>query len=273
MRIAVYQGPGADLSLPAETWTSVNLDIMDRTAREASEQGADLVVFPEMFLTNYNIGDRTRGLAEPANGPSAQRATALAKTYGVALCYGFSERECACDQVVYNSMSVIDRRGEIVATYRKSHLFGDDERRYFSPGDELAIVELEGWKLGLGICYDVEFPEFVRALALAGAEALLIPTALMEPYDFVARRLVPARAIENQTYVVYANRCGTEADLSYCGLSCIVDPEGEELARAGGEQCVLYADLSKEAVARARGLNPYLRDRRPELYLSPVRWI
>lgn len=271
MRIAVYQGPGADVSLPAEARTAENLGIMAQTAREAAGKGVSLVVFPELFLTNYNIGEAVRTLAEPADGPSAQRAAVVAKELGVALCYGFPERGCAGTDTVYNSLAVINGQGEMVATHRKSHLYGDEEHRYFTPGDELTIVKLEGWKLGLGVCYDVEFPEFIRSLALAGAEAVVISTALMEPYGFVAGQLVPARAIENQTYVIYANRCGTEANLTYCGLSCIVDPKGRVLARAGVEGEMLFADMTRDALAEAQQLNTYLRDRRPELYACPVR--
>jgi len=272
MRVALYQCTGADFSLPDEVWTSVNLDVMERSARQAVADGAELVVFPELFLTNYNIGETLRDLAEPANGPSAQRAAALARELGVALCYGFAERDTA-SQAIYNSMSFIDDRGEIRATYRKANLFGPEERRHFAPGDELMLVEMNGWKLGLAICYDVEFPEFIRTLALAGAEAVIVSTALMKPYDFVARQLVSARALENQTYMIYANRCGVEADLTYTGLSCIVDPEGRDLARAGQGEELLLADISREAIARARELNPYLRDLRPELYVSPVRQV
>lgn len=271
MRVAVYQGPGADLSLPAEARMAVNLDIMGQTACRAAGEGASLVVFPELFLTNYNIGEELRTLAEPADGPSAQRAAVVAKEFGVALCYGFPERASAGGDAVYNSLAVINRQGELVATHRKSHLYGDDERRYFTPGDELTLVSLEGWKLGLAVCYDIEFPEFSRALALAGAEAVVVCTALMEPFGFVAEQLVPARAIENQAYVIYANRCGSEGGLTYCGHSRIVDPVGRGLAKAGGEGVVLFADLSRDALADARRLNTYLRDRRPELYASPVR--
>ena len=81
------------------------------------------------------------------------------------------------------------------------------------------------------ICYDVEFPEAVRALALAGAELIAVPTALIRPFDIVARAIVPARAFENQVYVAYAGMCGSEAGLGYCGLSCIVGPDGQDRAR------------------------------------------
>lgn len=273
MRIAVYQGAGAEISLSPAARTDMNVEIMSQAVFQAAEQGVNLLVFPELFLTNYNIGEEVDVVAEPANGPSAQRMAIIAKKAGVAVCYGFPERALDGGGGIFNSMSVINRQGNLTATYRKTHLFGDEERRHFVPGDELAIVELDGWRFGLAICYDVEFPELIRSLALSGAEAVLVPTALMKPYDFFAEQLVPSRAIENQLYMAYANRCGSEVDLSYCGLSCVVSPEGETLARAGLEEEMLIADLRKEVIVKARELNPYLRDRRPELYVSPVRRI
>lgn len=271
MKIAVYQGEGADLALSPEVRTDMNLETMSRAAFKAAGTGASLIVFPELFLTNYNIGDDSYTASEPADGPSAQRMAMVAREADIAICYGFPERDYGEGKEIYNSMSVINRQGELVATYRKAHLFGKEEHRLFTAGDELAVVELDGWKFGLAICYDVEFPELIRSLALAGAEAVIVPTALMEPYDFVARQLVPTRAIENQLYLAYANRCGREGKLSYCGLSCIVDPEGKTLARAEKHEDMLTADLHKKNVSEARKLNPYLRDRRPELYTSPIR--
>ena len=112
----------------------------------------------------------------------------------------------------------------------------------------------------------MEFPESVRTLALAGAELVLVPTALMLPFDVVAKTIVPARAYENQFFVAYANRCGTEAAFDYCGLSCVVGPDGADLARAGRGEELIFADLDKAMLSRSRTLNPYLKDRRPELY-------
>ena len=128
------------------------------------------------------------------------------------------------------------------------------------------LFEFEGWKLGLGICYDVEFPEFVRHQALAGADAILVPTANMTPYDTVATRLVPARAEENSIYLAYANYCGKEGQFNYCGLSCVCGPDGDDLARAGREEVVIYADLSKSTLAKRRENLTYLKDRRVDIY-------
>ena len=261
MRIALYQGPGGG-SVPG------NLEVMARHAREAAESGAELLVLPEMFLTGYNIGTDTRALAEPADGPSARKAAALAKEHGLALCYGFPERD---GDAVYNSLLLVGPDGSPLASYRKAHLFGPYEQKMFAPGDELAVVRLGGWSVGLAICYDIEFPEMIRSLALAGAELVLCPTALMEPYGFVAETVVPCRSWENQVFAAYANRSGSEGELTYCGLSCVAAPDGTVLTRAGKGEELLLAELDRQAVDAARKVNPYLADRRPSLYASPVK--
>jgi 5-aminopentanamidase len=264
MKIAAYQGQGVKGEVPAA------LNLIGRTATAAAMQGAGLVIFPEMFLTGYNIGDAVLSLAEPADGPSAAEAGKIARQAGVALLYGYPERE---GDRVYNAALLIDKTGRVAANYRKTHLYGSEEKRLFAPGDDLVVAELDGLKAGILICYDVEFPEAVRALALAGAELIAVPTALIEPFDIVARTLVPARAFENQVYVAYAGLCGREGSLGYCGLSCIAGPDGRDLARAGADPCVLFAEVDPSAISKGRQANPYLCDRRSEIYAAPVKTV
>ena len=114
--------------------------------------------------------------------------------------------------------------------------------------------------------YDVEFPEVTRAHADAGTDLLLAPTGLMRPFEVVARILVPARAYESQMYLAYANRCGTEGELDYCGLSCVVGPDGADLARAGAGETLLVADVDPDVLAASRAINTHLGDRRADLY-------
>lgn len=164
-------------------------------------------------------------------------------------------------------MQLIDAQGERLANYRKSHLFGDLDHAMFSAGDAaLPIVELNGWKLGLLICYDLEFPENARRLALAGAELILVPTANMQPYEFIADVTVRARAIENQCFVAYANYCGHEGELQYCGQSSIAAPNGSRPALAGLDEALIVAELDRQLMDDSRAAYNYLHDRRPELY-------
>jgi predicted amidohydrolase len=261
MRIAVFQGPlaGGDVAR--------NLARLEAVAADAMAEGAKLLVCPEMFLTGYNIGaEAVRRLAEPADGPAAARAAAIASEHGLALLYGYPE--AGADGQVYNAALLVGPDGRRLANHRKTHLFGPDERDAFAPGEgPPTVAELGGLRLGILICYDVEFPENVRLLALEGVDLVAVPTALMEPYEFVARAMVPTRAYENQLFLAYANRCGREGDLAYHGLSCIVGPDGRDLARAGpdGEELIV-AKLEPALLARSRRLNPYLADRRPGLY-------
>ncbi len=264
MRIAIFQGP-EQAGTPQQT-----LDLLGRIAADAAARGARLLICPEMYLTGYNIGpDAARRLAEPADGPSAQSVRRIARDSGIAILYGYPER--GVDGRIYNSAQLIDRDGRIVAAYRKTHLFGEIDRAAFAPGmamPEVAI--LDGLKIGVLICYDVEFPENVRILALKGADLVAVPTALMQPFDIVARTIVPARAYENQVFLAYADRCGGEGELSYCGLSCIIAPDGTDLARAGRSEGLIIADLDIERLAQLRKLNRHLEDRRTDLYSAPT---
>jgi len=148
-------------------------------------------------------------------------------------------------------------------------LWGDQDRSLFSQGEDLVpVFEWHGWKIGMLICYDIEFPENVRRLALEGAELILTPTALMSPWTTVADLIVPARACENQLFIAYANFCGNEHEQHYVGHSCIVGPDGNNLAKAADKEVMLVASLSKSSITDIRTALPYHHDRRPELYRS-----
>ncbi|MDN3221823.1 carbon-nitrogen hydrolase family protein [Pseudomonas nunensis] len=258
MRVALYQCPPLPLDVAG------NLQRLHQLALEA--KGADLLVVPEMFLTGYNIGvDAVSVLAEVHNGESAQQIARIAKTAGIAILYGYPER--TEDGQIYNSVQLIDANGERLCNYRKTHLFGDLDHSMFSAGgDDFPLVELNGWKLGFLICYDMEFPENARRLAMAGAELILVPTANMIPFDFVADVTVRARAFENQCYVAYANYCGHEGEIQYCGQSSIAAPDGSRIAQAGLDEALIVGELDRQLMVDSRAANRYLIDRRPELY-------
>jgi 5-aminopentanamidase len=257
MKLAVYQGTGVQGDA-AEA-----LAVVRRIVTRAAARGVRVVVFPELFLCGYNAGDAVHALAEPAGGRSAEAIAALAARTGVAVLYGYPERD---GRRVYNSAQLIDGSGRPVANYRKTHLYGRWEHRVFTPGDGFVTGALGGLTIGILICYDVEFPEAVRVLALAGADLIAVPTALIRPFDRVARTLVPSRAFENQVYVAYAGLCGEEGGLGYCGLSCVIGPDGSELARAGRRRGIFAAEIDPGVLAASRRLNSYLTDRRPRLY-------
>ncbi|MFE2599245.1 carbon-nitrogen hydrolase family protein [Streptomyces sp. NPDC059396] len=250
-----------------------NLSALDGAAGRAADAGAGLLVCPEMFLTGYAIGDEVPRLAEPADGPGAMAVAEIAVRHGLAVLYGYPERESGesgeAGERIFNAAQLIGPDGARLANYRKTHLFGPFEQKWFTPGERPVVqAELGGLRLGIVICYDVEFPENVRAHALAGTDLLLVPTALMRPYEFVAESLVPVRAFENQMYVAYANRTGEEGEFDFTGLSCLAGPDGAAVARAGRGEELIVGDVDRGLLDASREANPYLRDRRPDLYTS-----
>ncbi|MGW5863637.1 carbon-nitrogen hydrolase family protein [Streptomyces sp. NPDC055239] len=260
MRTALLQSSGRPGSVAA------NLKALDESAARAADAGAGLLVAPELYLTGYAIGDDVPRLAEAADGASAAAIAESAVRHGVAIAYGYPERD---GEQVFNSVQLIGPDGGRLANYRKTHLFGCFERESFTPGEQAVVqAELGGLRIGLMICYDVEFPENVRAHALAGTDLLLVPTAQMHPFQFVAESVVPVRAFENQMYVAYVNRVGKEGEFEFVGLSTLAGPDGVARTRAGREEQMVFADADPAFLAASREANPYLDDRRPGLYSS-----
>jgi predicted amidohydrolase len=254
VKVAVLQTASADLGRLREV------------AAEAALQGARLLITPEAFTSGYAVPG-VHEAAQPADGVWHDQISAIARDTDLAILYGYPERAGDTGDTVFNAAQLVDRDGEVLAGYRKSHLFGELDAATFEPGaGDFRVVDLDGVGVGVLICYDVEFPETVRALALAGADLVAVPTALMEPYQVVTRTVVPSRAYENQVYVAYANRCGSEGALTYTGESCVVGPDGADLARAGSGEELLLAEIDPARLAASRADNTHLGDRRPELY-------
>ncbi|HWU31344.1 MAG TPA: carbon-nitrogen hydrolase family protein [Marmoricola sp.] len=255
MKVAIWQTASADMARLRER------------AREASALGARLLITPEAFASGYNVADIAE-LAQPEFGPWHEEVAAIATDAGIAILYGHPER---VGEQVFNTATLLDRDGEVLARHHKVHLYGDADTVYTSGTTFESFAHLDGVRIGILICYDVEFPESVRALALAGADLVAVPTALMRPYEVVTRILVPARAYENQVYLAYTNRSGTEGSLTYCGESCIVGPDGTDRVRAGDGDELLVAEIDPEKLAASRADNTHLHDRRPELYDALTR--
>jgi len=263
MKVAIYQGQCRPKRV------AENLEIIHRAALSAAKQEARLIIFPEMFLTGYNIGDAVFELAERSDGPATQKAAAIAREANIALLYGYPEK---FDAGVYNSAILIDGQAKVLANYRKTHLFGPEENRLFKAGNSLVLTKLEGLTIRILICYDVEFPEAVRGTHQCRSTADCSATALMKPYCRIAETVVPARAYESQVFVAYVNRIGTERELTYCGLSSIIGPDGHSILKKGpDEDGVFFADVKISAITTVRKKNPVLADRRPELYADPVK--
>ena len=238
------------------------LDRISVAMLEAARNGADMLVAPELALTGYGRGDSLQSLAQPADGPWATQLQELVADNGISLVAGFPERDgdaCYISALAINSE---DRAHPLV--YRKGHLYGDYEKSLFRTcGPSTVLADMHGLRMGFLICYDIEFPENVRRLALAGAEAVIVPTALPRGASayFIARHVVRVRAFENQVFVVYADHADADGRFEYQGLSSIAAPDGDVLASAPlTGDALIYAELNPEAYVRARTENPYLLD-------------
>ena len=256
MRIAVLQMEATVGGVAA------NLATIAAAAAEAAAAGADVLVAPELAVPGYGAGDSLRDLAEPVDGTQVNALAAASAASRIAIVAGFAER---AGDAAYNAAAIVDPPGRRL-TYRKRRLYGAYEKALFAPGEAPSpLIEIAGVKVGLLICFDVEFPECVRALALAGAEAILVPTALPESDHaaFIADKMIPVRAFENQVTVAYANWAGRDARFGYAGRSCIVMPDGREAARAPVERAaLLFADFTTGDFAESRAANPYLNELR-----------
>lgn len=245
---------------PAPLDVAGNLQRLDQAAQQAAAAGAQVLVCPEMFLSGYAIGTAAvQQLAQPADGAWAQAVASVAQHHNIAVVYGYPERDAS--GAVFNAAQWVSAQGQRCLNYRKTYLFGDLDRQQFAAGaPSTATFTLQGWTIGLLICYDVEFPEATRRLALAGADLIVVPTANMPEYDFVAQALVPVRAYENQLYVAYANYVGAEGDVHYGGLSLLAAPDGQTVAQAERDTTLLIATLDETHLNHARATAHHVRD-------------
>ncbi|MGW0162518.1 carbon-nitrogen hydrolase family protein [Mycobacterium sp. NPDC003323] len=228
------------------------------SALVAAHSDVDLVVVPELALTGYQI-EALDELAAPPEQAFAEIAASCARA-ATAFIGGYVEPG---PDRPYNSMVVIDATGAVVANYRKTHLF-DAEADAFATGDRLVLATVGDVKLGLMICFDMEFPEVARTLADAGADVLVSIAANMDPLYNDHLIAAQSRALENRRPLIYANRSGAEHPHQFHGGSRAVDPDGHVLAEAGRAPEVLTVDLPLHSALG--GYVDYLRLRRPELY-------
>ena len=236
MIVAAYQGFSPEGNIESA------LAKVDETLAKAADKNVEMVVFPELYLPGYNQMKSHHSVAQKQGESWEIQLSLLAKKHGCGLTLGWAERE---GDSIYNSASTFDRTGKKLAHFRKIQLWGAIEQSIFNFGDSYVTFELAGIKTGLLICYDVEFPQHVLALAQMGVQLILVPTANPEKFSVVCDTLVPARASENALTIVYANYCGSDNGLSFCGKSTIVGPDAKPLASAGGNgENLLIANLN-----------------------------
>ena len=273
LSVAVLQLPLARPE-PADNIASVSALV-----EEAAGKGAQVILPPELFAGEYFCRDEDEALFDLAyptlESPSVQAMQKLAAKLGVAIPTSFFERD---GHHYYNTLAMVGPDGEIMGTYRKSHIPdgpGYEEKYYFRPGnDGFKVWDVFGTRIGVGICWDQWYPECARVMALKGAEVLFYPTAIgSEPYDAdldtsrMWRRAMVGHAVSNCMPVIAANRIGEEEGQTFYGHSFVSDEWGDFVSEAGArDHGALVATLDLERARIHRAGMGFFRDRRPELY-------
>jgi predicted amidohydrolase len=254
---------------------AANLARIDRLVGEAAATGARLVALPE-YVTYLGPKEQFADVAEPIPGPTTERFAHLARQHGIYLLGGSIHELSDAPDKYFNTSTLFDPSGELIATYRKIHLFdvtiGDQvvaaESERIVAGEEPVTAEVDGHRVGFSICYDLRFPELYRSLAVAGAEILFVPAAftLYTGKDHW-HLLLRARAVENQCFVLAPAQIGPhEPSARSYGHALIVDPWGTVLADAPDREAVIVADLDFADLRRVRNELPSLANRRPAAY-------
>lgn len=250
------------------------LDAVDR----AAAAGASVAIFAELAFERFHPQRPARGevrdLAESVPGPTTQAFCERAKRHGMVIVLNLYERE---GPHAYDSSPVIDADGRLLGRTRMIHITDYacfHEQGYYTPGDTGAPVYDTGvGRIGVAICYDRHYPEYMRALAVAGADLVAVPQAgaVGEWPEGLYEAEMRVAAFQNGYYVALCNRVGTEECLTFAGESFVCAPNGQVIARAAaGEDAILYSDVDLSSAERSHARRLFLRDRRPELYADWV---
>lgn len=246
-----------------------NLKRFEKETLKANQQGADLVIFPELSLTGYVVRDQIYELAETIPGPSTERMVNLAKDTGIYIIFGMPELSEKTRATLFNTALFVGPEG-IIGKYRKMYLPTHsvfEEKRHFRPGYQAAAFDTSIGKIGLCICYDVFFPEVTRLVRLQGAELIVCISASPAVRRSYFEILTAARALENTAFLAYVNLVGVEDGLQFWGGSRVVAPTGDLLVKAKyDEEDFVVCDVNYRDMRLAETFIPTLRDLRPELF-------
>ncbi|MBN2502651.1 MAG: carbon-nitrogen family hydrolase [Anaerolineales bacterium] len=238
-----------------------NLKTVRTLTAEAAQRGADVVVFPELWSTGYDL-ERAGQYATGLDAGNFAAVAELARRYRIHI---LGSMLSLIEPGKYGNTAVwFGPEGGILGAYTKLHLFRlMDEHHYLMPGETPTIVETPWGKAGLAICYDLRFPELFRHYALAGAGLVFLPAEWPHPRRAHWRTLLRARAIENQSYVVACNRVGESKGVRFCGHSAVIDPWGETVVEGNEDEGLLTATIDTDLVAEVRAKIPVFEDWRP----------
>lgn len=248
-----------------------NLTSVKEMTAEAARRGSDIVIFPELWSTGYDL-ENAATYATPVDQGIFAETAELSRQYGIHIA-GSCLSELG--EGHYGNTAVLhNQQGLALGVYTKIHLFRlMEEDQYLVPGDHLTLAQTRWGSLGLAICYDLRFPEIFRAYAIAGARMVLLPSEWPHPRLEHWRTLIRARAIENQYFVVACNRVGVSKETAFCGHSAIIDPWGEAVIEGGESPTLLTAEIDLDRVEEVQNKIPILRDRRPEIYRHKIKKI
>ena len=227
---------------------------------QAAEEEADLVLLPEMFLSGYCAPDIMSKLKETREGENLGRLSEVAASNRIAVAGSFLEWD-PIKQSTFNTAVFVDDTGKLLEDYQKIHLF-DQEKEYMLPGRRLPTFRYRGVDLGFLICFDLEFPEPARSLALQGMQVLLVPSANMAPYGPIHRNFALARAQENHIFVAYCNQTGVNGTCEFVGESCLVSPLGELICQVTREEKMVSGVIDTNDISRSQEAYNYLKERR-----------
>lgn len=240
-----------------------NVKVAEEWVAEAARRGSHLIVFPELWSTGYAL-ERGKELASELNVGIFAHVTALMVQNKLAFVGSMLEKRGVH---VANTAAVIFPNGKIAGVYRKIHLFRlMEEDRWLQPGNAPLLQEFPWGLTGIGICYDLRFPELFRKYAVQDAKIMIVPAEWPQERIDHWRALVIARAIENQCYMVAVNACGRTGDTVFGGHSMIVDPWGKIVVEAGEMPALLTVEIDTDLVNVVRSRIPVFDDRRPDLY-------
>ena len=285
LRLGIYQIEAAC----ADGASAKNMELLEEAVKQAKKFDVQLLSFPELYVTGYTLSpEDAKKVAEYMTGPSITKACEIAKKFNMALIVPYAEKVDEDDGVTryYDAIAVIKETGELLNSYKKTHLYGQQERDNWSCGtSDYPVYNIFDFPVGVLNCYECEFPELQRILALNGAKLIVGPTAADSyyrlpggqrsavPYPDISEILIPANAYANNIFFAYSNRTGYEKrgddQWHYSGNSIICGPHGDIIVKANHQQNTM---LIADCIPAYYGMTHpapnyyYLKDRRPELY-------
>jgi predicted amidohydrolase len=249
----------------AEGAPELNRKRVREMVEKAAAEKPDVILLPEMWTTAYELS-KLKYLCDREGRPTLDMICELAVKYRINIVAG-SIASMDEDGNIRNTCYVVDRKGNIAAKYEKMHLIGlMGEDKYMKPGSKCCVFEIDGIKCGVIICYDLRFPELTRTLVMEGIRVLFIPAEWPTKRLMHWNILLKARAIENQIFVVAANRAGNSMDDEFAGGSAIIDPWGEVIKKADYKEQIFTSELQLSKVEEVRSYMTVFSDRVPELY-------